>query len=101
MEEAERPVIPLRADNFPNPFRGNTTVRFALAERSDVSVDIFDVRGRLVERRGLGIQPAGVRYLDLSGLDQSAGVYFYRIQAKSEATGGVVKSYTGKMTLLR
>ncbi|MFZ1946041.1 MAG: Ig-like domain-containing protein, partial [bacterium] len=34
--------------NFPNPFSQTTTVRFAVAERSHVTLAIYDVTGRLV-----------------------------------------------------
>jgi predicted outer membrane repeat protein len=34
--------------NYPNPFNPSTTIRFAVAERRDVRLDIYDVKGTLV-----------------------------------------------------
>ncbi|HYM79808.1 MAG TPA: hypothetical protein VEY91_00180, partial [Candidatus Limnocylindria bacterium] len=45
----------------PNPFRVSTTIEFELAERSAVTLDVFDLQGRHVARRELGPMTAGRR----------------------------------------
>jgi len=85
--------------NLPNPFRAGTSLRYRIEERSLVTVQVFDYRGRLVRTLAEGEeQDPGVRSLPWDGRDEdgrpvSAGVYFFRVQAGPEAA-------SGKMVLL-
>ncbi len=76
------PRVTLLYQNFPNPFRAGTRVRFDLARDETVTLDIFDVQGRLVS------QPldakrleAGSHVVDITRLPRGASVYFYRLRA--------------------
>jgi hypothetical protein len=40
--------ITVLEQNYPNPFNPSTTLRFKLAERQNVKIEIFDVKGALV-----------------------------------------------------
>ena len=77
--------------NFPNPFNPETWIPYQLAEASDVTVTIYDARGRLIRRFALGRQGAG-NYTtpekavhwdgrDNSGESVSSGLYFYTLKA--------------------
>jgi 3-phytase len=84
----------------PNPFRGDTQLRFQVVRRAIVSLFVVDTAGRRVARLLHGdAVGAGVHTLYWDGTDDTgralpAGVYFYRL----ESEGG---SATGKTTLLR
>jgi glycosidase len=70
--------LTLRAP-FPNPVRGQATIRYAVPERQDVSLELFDVMGRRV--RTLTRSPQEGRHerqLDASGL--SSGMYILRLR---------------------
>ncbi len=88
-QELTGPVAGL--NNSPNPFRPRTTIYFDLMESSDVSVSVFDYRGRLVRSLLTGAHMvAGPKEIPWDGSDSdgrrvSSGVYFYRIQAGSYA----------------
>lgn len=74
------------APNSPNPFRGSTTLRFALPRASDVTVDIVDIAGARVarlERSGLSAGPHEIVFdgRDASGRQLPNGAYFYRVTA--------------------
>lgn len=66
----------------PNPFRGRTTVRFALGAPTDVTVRVFNVIGQqvatLVESAPLGAGDHEVVW-DASGV--ASGVYVVRVEA--------------------
>ena len=64
---------------YPNPVRGQATVRFAVPEQQNVRLALYDVLGRRVQLVADG--PADGRteqHLDVSGL--SSGTYFLRMQ---------------------
>ena len=67
--------------NYPNPFNPSTTIRFAIPQRSDVTLKLYDILGRkvatLVDER-LKTGEYNVVF-DASAL--ASGVYVYRIQA--------------------
>jgi hypothetical protein len=47
--------------NYPNPFNPSTTIRFNLAEKSPVRLDIYNIRGQLVKTLCDEISPAGMK----------------------------------------
>jgi Domain of unknown function (DUF1929)/FlgD Ig-like domain/Galactose oxidase, central domain len=72
--------------NEPNPFGGGTRIRFALPARSQVELEVFDIRGRRVRTLTKTVWPAGHHTLDWNGRDAQGrrvgpGVYLYRMQA--------------------
>ena len=74
------PSIYLLSQNAPNPFNGISRFDFILPADADVSLDLFDLRGRRVrtmidERLGAGRHDVT---LDARGL--AAGTYFYRLK---------------------
>ena len=84
----------------PNPFNPSTTIAFDLPRAMEVSLDIYDLQGRLV-RRLLDESPyiSGSHKQVWDGRDgqgrvTSSGVYFYRFEA------GDLKR-VGKLTLLK
>jgi uncharacterized repeat protein (TIGR03803 family) len=78
--------------NQPNPFVNSTQIAFGLPERSQVSLEVFDVAGRAVRTLASGEWEPG-RHLatferrSADGSDLRAGVYFVQIQARSLSTG--------------
>ncbi len=68
--------------NHPNPFRGETTVRFRLAEAGPVRLRVFDVRGRAV--RTLTDRPlsAGAHAVAFDARDLPSGTYVYRLDTR-------------------
>ena len=77
--------------NYPNPFNPETWIPYQLAKSADVTISIYNVRGRLIRKLHLGKQLAGAylskeRAAHWDGRNErgelvSSGVYFYSIQA--------------------
>ncbi len=67
--------------NYPNPFNPVTTIEFFLPERSSVSLTVFDVTGRVVEKLVADQLSAGKHQVKFNGQQLSSGVYFYHLQA--------------------
>lgn len=100
----DRAAPPVRLEqNVPNPFNPRTVLAFELPADgipgADVSLQIFDARGRLVRTWHPGILPPGRHERAWDGRDEAgrpvaAGTYFYRL-----ARAGFVQ--TRPMTLVR
>ena len=90
--------------NYPNPFNPETWIPFDLAQRSAVTIAIYNSAGQTVKRMELGELPAGsyrakgkAAYWDgrdAHGTPAASGVYFVRIEAGSF-------SETRRMVLLK
>jgi hypothetical protein len=72
--------------NFPNPFNPETTIKYNLAEGTNVSLRIYNVVGQVVRTLVSEPQSAG-RYTvrwngsDDRGVSVSSGIYFYEIRS--------------------
>ncbi|MBK8167436.1 MAG: S8 family serine peptidase [bacterium] len=92
------PVTAL-AGGAPNPFREGTQVRFSLAEAGPVQLQVFDLRGALVQTLAEGVHMAGAHEYRWNGRDRrgapaATGIYVCRLRSPA----GVV---TRRLTLLR
>jgi flagellar hook assembly protein FlgD len=79
----------------PNPFTGETHLRFELAAAADVKLAIYDPAGRVVRTLLSGERQAGRHVAVWDGRDEQArsvapGLYFYRLEADHRVTGGKV-----------
>jgi len=83
--------------NYPNPFNPETNISFVLKEATDVLIEIYDLKGRLVKALFDGKKGAGLHSVIWSGIDQNgrtlpSGVYLYSISTDQ-------KTLTKKMVL--
>lgn len=67
--------------NHPNPFNPSTTIKFDLAENSDVSLKIFNNKGQVVNTLFKGRLNSGSYSFNFDGENLSSGIYFYGIEA--------------------
>ena len=81
-----------RLENYPNPFRAQTTISYAIKGRKkidEVELKIYNLRGQLVE---------SMRAIDgtavLNTEHYSSGIYFYKVSCENE-------SITSKMLIIR
>jgi hypothetical protein len=89
--EVQKGVTPLRFtlhQNFPNPFNGETVIRFQLPTRERVHLYVLNVRGQRVATLLDQEMDPGFHQVRWSGADDTgrkvaSGIYFYLIQAGS------------------
>lgn len=66
--------------NYPNPFNPGTMIPFSLPERAHVSLEVFDVTGRLVARLLNQDLAAGIHRIPFDAAGLSSGLYIVRLQ---------------------
>ncbi len=81
--------------NYPNPFNPTTTIKFSLPQPIEVTLQVFDILGRLVETQNLGIRQAGDQEIAFNASKLASGVYNYRLRTAEN------KSVVGRMMLLK
>jgi hypothetical protein len=67
--------------NFPNPFNPSTTIRYALPVDAHVKLQIFDLRGRLVQTVVNDYRMTGQHVVEFENASLATGTYFYKMTA--------------------
>jgi len=67
------------SQNYPNPFNPVTQIPFALAQPGNISLELFDINGKLVKKLQSGYLQAGTHSYQLDASALSSGIYFYRL----------------------
>ena len=85
--------------NYPNPFNPSTSIDFEVFESSKVSLNVYDLSGRLVKNLLSGNLNSGAYTIEwngknTTGISSAAGVYFYSLSS-GEST--IIK----KMSLIK
>jgi hypothetical protein len=93
-----RRIETLEAVVTPVPASDSPRLRFALPGPSQVSLEVFDVRGRSMHAEDLGVLGGGSHSVDVFGSDLKlrppAGVYFYVLRSGTSVA-------RGKLVMLR
>jgi photosystem II stability/assembly factor-like uncharacterized protein len=82
------------AQNFPNPFNPNTTIKYALPEASFVKLVVYNALGEVVKTLVSDNRDAGYYETVFDAKELASGMYIYRIEAGSFIS-------TAKMILLK
>jgi hypothetical protein len=87
------------AQNYPNPFNPTTEIQFSLPNQVNVTLEVYDITGRLVttlinENMSTGNYSVTWDATNRFGQTVSSGVYLYRLQA-----GDIVE--TKRMTFIK
>jgi len=93
----EHPQLPSTVQlyqNYPNPFNPSTTIRFALPERMNVRLKVFNLLGQSVTTLISESRDAGSHAIEFNAEDLPSGLYLYRLE-----TG--TSTITRRMTLMK
>lgn len=80
--------------NYPNPFNPTTEIRYTLAERTEVRLEVYNLAGQRIATLVDQPQEAGVHAVTWDGSGYASGIYFYKLAAGDKLS-------TKRMTLLR
>ena len=67
--------------NRPNPFHGSTVIGYSLPLAAQVTLEVYDIAGRLVESLVDERQEPGIHEVRWDTEDKASGIYFYSLQA--------------------
>jgi len=68
--------------NFPNPFRGSTTIPVNLKTNSDVNISVMNVVGQTVFVQKFEKAQPGINNFSMDLSNLKAGVYFYTVEVQ-------------------
>ncbi len=80
--------------NYPNPFNPSTVIRYQTAEKSNVTLTVYNSIGRKISTLLNEVKPKGTFTIEFDGNNLPSGIYFFRLQAGTFTD-------TKKMVLLR
>tara|TARA_R110001599_G_scaffold244895_1_gene445133 strand:- start:245698 stop:247176 length:1479 start_codon:yes stop_codon:yes gene_type:complete len=87
-------------NNYPNPFNPSTTISFALPEKSEVRINVYNINGQLVSSLVNEVKPAGTFDIDFEASGLASGVYIARMTAIGEQSGDRFSKHI-KMQLIK
>jgi hypothetical protein len=79
---ADISVTPKRFEVYPNPVYGTGKIKFLMNQTEDVSIDMFDVTGKLVKTIYNEQANSGLNIINFETIDMPTGVYFCRLQSE-------------------
>ncbi len=90
-EDEEVPRAFALRQNVPNPFNPVTVIQYQLPSEAHVTIDVFNIAGRLVTTLVDETQDAGVKAVTWDGTNAAgekvaSGIYMYRMQAGDHAS---------------
>ena len=80
--------------NNPNPFSASTLIQYDLPKDTHVNIQVYNVKGQLIEELVNGIESAGRKQIEWNAKDRNSGIYFYRLSTED-------KTIIKKMVLMR
>jgi len=87
--------------NYPNPFNSSTALKYKLASKSNISINIYNSQGALVRTLHHSAQNRGINSIiwdgrNVNGIDVCSGIYFYTLNIDEQQM-----MQSRKMLLLR
>jgi hypothetical protein len=74
-------VIPMKFEVYPNPLNGEGRIKYVLDQTGFVSIDIFDITGKLVKNVYNGQTDYGLQIANFDSNDLAEGIYFCRLES--------------------
>ena len=70
--------------NYPNPFKSSTTIKYKSDGRNKITIRVFDINNRLIYEQNEGLKSEGIYKLNYGGEKLNNGIYFYELISGSQ-----------------
>lgn len=70
--------------NYPNPFNPYTTIQYNIPSSGNVSIEIYDITGKIISLNDIGYQSEGTHKFEFDGSNYATGIYFYELSYSSD-----------------
>ena len=67
--------------NYPNPFKEKTTIKYCIAYKTKVRLTVFNSKGDLMEKLVDEEKEAGTYKVNFDASELSSGIYYYKIES--------------------
>lgn len=97
----QQPVSFALGHNYPNPFNPSTVIPFSIPVQSNVSIEIYDMLGRIVTRLSNATYETGLHEVSWDASQMASGVYLVRAVIDPLDNQGRQQHFTRAITLLK
>jgi hypothetical protein len=87
--------------NYPNPFNPSTSISFGMPEAGFVTLKVFDILGRNVVSKPLGVREAGKHVEVFEAKAFASGIYFYRLHMTTAGAKKNSSTLYGRMMVIK
>jgi hypothetical protein len=74
----------LQLSNYPNPFKGQTTIQFSISRKSHVQLNVYDILGERVFQSVNQVLPEGAHEVLWGNDGLKSGIYLCRLMADNK-----------------
>ncbi|GJQ62254.1 MAG: hypothetical protein SCALA702_13070 [Melioribacteraceae bacterium] len=67
--------------NYPNPFNPVTTITLEMFEDADVTLTVYDIMGKKIEKLHTGFLTKGLHTFNFNGSELPSGIYLYEVKS--------------------
>jgi len=79
-DDTSEPLSTKLLANYPNPFNPSTNISFTLQKDDNVTIEIYNIKGQVIQTLVQGVLPKGRHNIDFNADDVTSGVYFYTMK---------------------
>jgi hypothetical protein len=70
------------AQNYPNPFKGKTIIKYCVPEKMKIRLEVFDSNGNKIRVLVNEMKKAGTYKIEFKANDMDSGEYKYKLESK-------------------
>jgi len=88
------------SQNYPNPFKDKTTIKYCIPDKMNIVLEVFNSDGKKVKALINDVKEAGTYKVELNTNELESGEYIYKLETTDLPAGKVGFFETKKMILL-
>lgn len=86
MEKIIEDTVPTKfelAQNYPNPFKDKTTIKYCVPEKMKIRMEVFDSKGNKIKTLVDEIKDAGTHKIEVKANELNSGEYLYKLETNN------------------